>query len=223
MEEARATYQAVKSNSTPPGGQPAVQPPQPIVREKMSSVPDLREIGDATVSLRASVDTVCEAIMFVFAKITEVTDMANQSAKEQKTTIIGLKLIGAIQMLLIASVAVAIWRVEHSVHSAKDTQKQQIEATQDIKKLARELDDLRKQSLATKKTVDEVKKKADEAPRVEIVPDSEKPGSAVVRIVPKAASSSPVGSAQPIPSESAVPVEIPIRDDARPSKRQRRH
>jgi hypothetical protein len=184
----------------------------------MGSVPDLREIGDATSSLRASVDTVCEAIMFVFAKITEVTETANRSIQEQRTIVNGIKWIGAIQLVMVMFIGLATWRVERSVVSTQHIQRQQVEATKDIKRLAKELNDLKSQTIETRKSVDEVKKKAEEAPRVEIVPDSKKPGSAVVRIVPSISSADPDESAPPAPTESAVSVEIPIRNEARPAK-----
>jgi len=179
---------------------PSVDSELPPPRAPMATDPQgtaAREVRAATVALTTSVDQICEALVLVFGEM-----KAASTTLAAVTRVLMLLMVG--QMLVFGFMGYMVWRLEAVVQEAEQTRAQQERASVEIAKLKISSD-------ATRRTVDEVKEKAAETPTVEIVADENKPGSAVVRIVP------PSRSAHPNPSSSSL--EIPLKlEDARPAE-----
>jgi hypothetical protein len=154
------------------------------------------EVKAATVALTTSVDQICEALVLVFGEMKGST-----TTLAAVTRVLMLLMLG--QMVAFGFMGYMVWRLESVVDQAESTRLEQARTTVEIAKL-------NKSSEATKRSVDEVKSAAKDAPKVEIVADENTPGSAVVRIVP------PSKSTEPHPSASSPSVVIPLKlDEAR--------
>lgn len=197
---ARQAFEEARQSSEPTAADSVDLPPPRPPMTTDPEIPAAKEVKQATIALTASVDQICEGLVLVFGEMKTVT-----TTLAAITRVLLLLMIG--QMIAFGFMGYMVWRLESVVVQADQTRKEQAQTTAEIANLKRS-------SEATKRTVDEVKSKADEAPKVEIIADQNKPGTAVVRILPPTKSSDP-DPAPPVPS-----VDIPLNlDGARPSPR----
>lgn len=217
-EQARQTSEPPSDSELPPPGKgpspshDELVPPRPAMGSAgdsgtgLASAAATAEVRAATVALTTSVDQICEALVLVFGEM-----RAASTTLSAVTRVLVLLMVG--QLLVFGFMGYMVWRLESVVDEAERTRAEQV-------RLMAELAKVRVSADETKKTVDEVKEKTEEAPTVEIVADENRPGSAVVRIVPAA----PKTANAPDPSASAAgPLEIPLKlDEARPAPAKRR-
>lgn len=226
--------ESVHTSKAPESGETTEPDPFPVVEPSTTPsmrdsqvAPTAKEVGDATIALTASVDEICQALVLVFDKIEDLL-------KEVKTASSALAAVSRVLlMLLVAQVVVfglmgfLVYRIESVVRSAEQNRVEQAQTSAELRKLVVGFVRLQQSAEATRRTVDEVAIKADESPKVEIVADVNKPGSAVVRIVPplpKGGSYAPSKGPDQPPQGPASgggpppPLEIPIQlDKARPA------
>jgi hypothetical protein len=173
---------------------------------------EIKEMSTAAIKLTESVDKVCEALVMVFGKISEVSDIAHGQTLALRNVLRWIIFVGVIQAVVccvMVFVATTSWKTNEAVDR---TSMSQTEAVWGLEVLMGRVDSLARSSEETNKAVAEVKKTADETATVQLVADPRSPGGAVVRIVPP---KEPDPEVAP-PKSSAEPVEIPIKvDEAR--------
>jgi hypothetical protein len=210
VAQAHNRYEEEKMSSEPPPDQP-----------RMQSSPDVREMGDAARQLGESVDKVCEALVMVFGKISQVSDESHGQTLVLRSL---MKLMVVVAIIQGVVAAVMIFLAFNTITTAKAvevTHRHQEQATKDLAALTTRVEDIAKTSKETSVAVAEVKKEADEKPTVELAPDPKKPGGAVVRIVPPKTVPPKSDSSAAPPKKPAPPkstgIEIPIKvEEARP-------
>lgn len=195
---------------------PPSDPPSP--RSELSGAFEVKEVSTAAIKLTESVDKVCEALVIVFGKISEVSDIAHGQTLVLRSLLRWIIVVGVLQAVVCAVmifVASTSWRTSTAIDQ---TSASQAEAVRGLGFLMDRVDRLAKSAEETKKTVAEVKKTADETATVQLVADPRSPGGAMVRIVPP---KEPSKDIPPPPKASAPPtvdspVDIPIKvDEAR--------
>lgn len=166
------------------------------------------EARDASVSLLSSVDQICQALVLVFDRIE-----AASSALSAVSRVLTILLLA--QVCVFGVMGYTVWRLESVVATAEQNHAEQAKASREIEGLVTALGTLQRSTEATKRSVDEVATKTDEAPKLEIVADTERPGSAVVRISPGSPKAPPpLPNGPPAASSQQPPsVEIPLRLD----------
>lgn len=183
---------------------PSPLPPRMPTRTGSGSF-EVKEMSDAAIKLTESVDKVCEALVLVFAKISEVSDIAHGQTLVLRSLLRWIIVVGVLQAVVCAVmvfVASTSWRTSTAIDQ---TSASQTEAVRGLEQLTQRVEE-------TNKTVAEVKKTADETATVQLVADPRSPGGAMVRIVPP---KDPDPKVAP-PKSSDEPVEIPIKvDEAR--------
>jgi hypothetical protein len=192
---------------------------QSSVPSELSGAFEVKEVSTAAVKLTESVDKVCEALVIVFGKISEVSDIAHGQTMVLRSLLRWIIVVGVLQAVVCAVmffVASTSWRTSTAIDQ---TTASQAEAVRGLGLLMDRVDRLAKSAEETKKTVAEVKKTADETATVQLVADPHSPGGAMVRIVPPKEPPKDEG-APPAPPKAPTtvdsPVDIPIKvDEAR--------
>jgi len=192
-------------------------PPPLIPRSPALSSPD-QERGDASRALGESVDKVCEALVMVFGKISQVSDQSHGQTLVLRSLMRWLIGVAAIQVLVCVIMIVLAFMSYKTGQIIEQTSAEQADVVQKLTELTQRVERVAKASEDTKRTVAAVKKTADETATVQIVADPEKPGGAMVRIVPP--KDAPAPPPKTSPDAAAFPVEIPVKvDEARTPRR----
>lgn len=199
-QSARKAFERARQSCEPSAGDsdpPFVAPHPPIVpRGPLATDPEIpaaKEVKAATIALTESVDQICEGLVLVFGEMKLVT-----STLAAITRVLLLLMIG--QLIAFGFMGYMVWRLEAVVVQAEQTRKEQAHT-------ASEIVNLKRSSEATKRSVEQVRVKAEEAPKVEIIADENK-GTAVVRILP------PATKGGELDATPAVSVDIPLDLDA---------
>ena len=197
-------------------------PASPVPPPMDSGAFEVKEMNDAATKLTVSVDKVCEALVMVFGKISDVSDEAHGQTLVLRSLMKLMVVVAIIQGVVCAVMIFLAFNTVTTAKAVETTHRHQEQATKDLAALATRVEDIAKNTKETSVAVAEVKKDADEKPTVELVPDPKKPGGAVVRIVspkhPPKETSEPSKSPPkpPPPKPAATSVEIPIKvDEAR--------
>ena len=200
VQAAKDRYEQEQSTSTPP-------PPEEK-DPRSSTNPDIQEMSGAATKLTESVDKVCEALVMVFGKISQVSDESHGQTLVLRSLMRLMTLVAVIQAVVAAVMIFLAFYTVQSTKAVEETRRSQSEATKELSALTLRVDKLAKKAEDTKKSVDEVKESADTKPTVELAPDPKKPCDVVVRIVPPKKTSSP-----PATPPNSDAVEIPVKVD----------
>lgn len=190
---------------TPLPPAPAV-PGSVITKRSRDSKADLEnEVGDATVSLTDSVDSITEAMLLILGNIQAVSKTQVENGNHQLQTSKWVRASGAILLLclpLLGAATYLLWRTSSELKQANErislSEQHLADATDQLSKLQSDV-------TSTKEQVKQVKDAASDAPKVEVVQDKRNPEKGVIRFVPQSGTSKPTAGVSPAP-----PVEIPI-------------
>jgi len=188
-------------------------PSYPVPKKEVSeaarkSSAAIKAAGDMLV---AAVDQLSEGMLAVLEELGTVANDVRSTTEQLRRIARAQQFLMLVQLPVLVLVVLLIWRIERTSSQADVTVRR-------LDALTRQLSELRKESEATKKVVDDTKKAADEKTTVELVPDPDRPGAAVVRIVPPKVKTEP--ALPPLkPKPSVPPVDIPVKlNEARPVK-----
>ena len=182
--------------------------PPPPPRTPQISSPDIQEMAAAADKLGVAVDRICEAMILVFGKISEVSDEAHGQTLALRSGMKWLVRVGVIQAVVCVLMILIMLMSYSAAVSARKTHVSQLEAVQEMVELTVRVDKLLKASEETKRKVEEVRRTADESPTIQLAVDPKEPGGAIVRIVP------PKDAPATKASSPEAPVEIPIKMDS---------
>ena len=222
VEAAKAAFESAQTSTPPPSSRSPLPPPP------SASSSEIKEMGEAATKLGESVDKVCEALVMVFGKISNVSDEAHgQTLMLRSLTrlMVVVAIIQGVVCVVMILLACLTWTTSQRIDQ---THVSQTAAVRGLTELTNRVDWVAKSAEETKRAVVAVKKTADETATVQLVADPDKPGGAVVRIVPPrtpvpASSASSEATKAPPASPREKPVEIPVQvDGARTGKQDAR-
>jgi len=128
------------------------------------------EVGQASSDLVKSVDQIVEVLTLVLGNISEIAKTQKATAVRSRRALLWIRVSTVVSLFVLLATAYLLLRIDEAASDLKQTESRVNQAIQTLQR--------------TDEKVEAVKQTADETSRVEIVPDEDESGSAVVRITP---------------------------------------